>query len=83
MSISVLEMFKVKELNCELAKSVECESFDRLVKFVDCNDSKTFCILPQNMKNVITKMKSMEIYEDDIWIVTRPKCGTTWTQEMV
>ena len=25
----------------------------------------------------------MEVFEDDIWISSFPKCGTTWTQEMV
>ena len=28
-------------------------------------------------------IKSFPIYEDDIWIVTFPKCGTTWMQELV
>ena len=26
---------------------------------------------------------NMEVFEEDIWISSFPKCGTTWTQEMV
>eukprot|EP00095_Tigriopus_kingsejongensis_P005683 snap_masked-scaffold1292_size50302-processed-gene-0.0 protein:Tk05683 transcript:snap_masked-scaffold1292_size50302-processed-gene-0.0-mRNA-1 annotation:"hypothetical protein DAPPUDRAFT_231919" len=27
--------------------------------------------------------QGLQVYEDDLWIVTPPKCGTTWTQEIV
>ncbi|XP_070495916.1 luciferin sulfotransferase-like [Chironomus tepperi] len=31
----------------------------------------------------LERIKNMKIYEDDTWVVTYPKCGTTWTQEMI
>ena len=31
----------------------------------------------------IEKMKEVELRSDDVWIVTYPKCGTTWTQQIV
>jgi len=31
----------------------------------------------------INKIYNMEVREGDIWVVTPPKCGTTWMQELV
>uniref|UniRef100_A0A1B6BWH0 Sulfotransferase domain-containing protein n=2 Tax=Clastoptera arizonana TaxID=38151 RepID=A0A1B6BWH0_9HEMI len=29
------------------------------------------------------KFSDLEVREDDVWVISFPKCGTTWTQEMV
>merc|ERR1711915_1114947 len=34
-------------------------------------------------ENIKERIYNFELREDDIWIVTYPKCVTTWTQELV
>ena len=34
-------------------------------------------------QDVVERMKHSELYPDDVWIVTYPKSGTTWTQQIV
>ncbi|XP_066994996.2 luciferin sulfotransferase [Anabrus simplex] len=45
--------------------------------------SPSDCILPVRYKQFADRIKNFEVREDDVWIITYPKCGTTWTQEMV
>jgi len=40
-------------------------------------------IFPKGFVNVWNEISSFDVREDDIWISSFPKCGTTWTQEMV
>ena len=39
-------------------------------------------VLPKNFaqSELPKKIYNMKVREDDIWIVTYPKCGTTWAQ---
>jgi hypothetical protein len=31
----------------------------------------------------VDKLKDLELYPDDVWVVSYPKCGNTWTQQIV
>ncbi|KAJ6648392.1 Luciferin sulfotransferase [Pseudolycoriella hygida] len=40
-------------------------------------------IMPRAYEQFIESIWNINVYEDDTWVITYPKCGTTWTQEAV
>ena len=41
-----------------------------------------YCYLNKNFKDIRDRLENFEVRSDDVWIVTLPKVGTTWIQEM-
>lgn len=41
------------------------------------------CLLVRKYQQFAERIRDFPVYPDDIWIVTYPKCGTTWAQEMI
>lgn len=41
------------------------------------------CYHIKGSEKFLEKIHDMKVRDDDVWIVTLPKCGTTWMQEMV
>lgn len=39
--------------------------------------------LPTTIQDSADKIRNLELRADDVWIITYPKCGTTWSQEIV
>lgn len=39
--------------------------------------------MPRAYEKFIERIWNLNVYDDDTWVITYPKCGTTWTQEAV
>ena len=41
------------------------------------------CILSTRYEKLADKIKNLEVHQDDVWLCTFPKSGTTWASEMI
>ena len=77
-------MFNIKQLTNDIVRKIECAGTHDHVEVSLADGSSRSCVMIQKfMDQCAERIKKMEVYEDDVWVVTFPKCGTTWTQEMV
>ncbi|XP_055914030.1 sulfotransferase 1 family member D1-like [Eupeodes corollae] len=84
-------MFQIKELHNSAADNLKNKEGIGLINLypldkipVTIPKSWTFkpTCMPVHYQIRAEDYANFEVREDDIWIITYPKCGTTWTQEM-
>lgn len=75
-------MFKYKPLDSEVVRKIDCPGCEKHVE-VTCIATQQSCVMIEKYIQFAERIKNLTVYEDDVWVVSFPKCGTTWTQEMV
>ena len=73
--------FKWEELTAEETARIKADFPESAVN--DLIRYEHGLIMPRNFIGIDERLYNFTLRDDDIWIVTYPKVGTTWTQEMV
>ena len=77
-----MSKFKIEELNEEenalLKKHLQTPPFDDNIRYPHGS-----VVMPRSFLDLEERIRNFEVREDDIWIVTFPKSGTTWSQELI
>nr|XP_029731853.1 sulfotransferase 1A1-like [Aedes albopictus] len=87
-------MFSYKLMDSQQARAFTTELHDRHIEIHlsdiatisvrgEKNLKPSYCVLPFKYLQYADRIRNLTVYKDDVWVVTFPKCGTTWTQEMV
>jgi ssDNA-binding Zn-finger/Zn-ribbon topoisomerase 1 len=77
-------MFNVKPLKNDVVTKIDCAGcYDHVEVSMKDGSSRSCVMIQKYMDQFAERVKKMKVHQDDVWVVTFPKCGTTWTQEMV
>ncbi|CAG9800620.1 unnamed protein product [Chironomus riparius] len=74
-------MFHTEKVSEKYINKDNCPGY---YDYVELSDGVNRCVLTDKyVDHFAEEIKNFEVFEDDIWVITFPKCGTTWTQEIV
>jgi len=75
------EGVNIEEIQSDALKIFEANQGGYKEGFIRFNPSGQ--VLPRCFAEFEKEISSVKVRKDDVWISSFPKCGTTWTQEMV
>lgn len=76
--------FKFEDITDPILSKVTESQFNKKYSLVSPNfGSKKPCVLTPKYSKLADKIRNFKISSDDTWVISFPKAGTTWTQEMV
>ncbi|KAL1455397.1 hypothetical protein WDU94_009492 [Cyamophila willieti] len=76
-------MLEFEDINDELTKKIDEKCKPGLMPVASIRVIPSNCVMPREFKPYAERLMNFEVREDDVWVISYPKCGTTWTQELV
>uniref|UniRef100_A0A1A9W5Q1 Sulfotransferase domain-containing protein n=1 Tax=Glossina brevipalpis TaxID=37001 RepID=A0A1A9W5Q1_9MUSC len=71
---------KYKELDKDIAERIDA-MFPKKNCFISVSPGNV--ILPRQFMNIGESIRNLKTYPDDVWLVSYPRTGSTWAQEMI
>ncbi|KAL0276598.1 UNVERIFIED_CONTAM: hypothetical protein PYX00_004141 [Menopon gallinae] len=69
----------------ERIEGEDADKLDELFGVKDCliEVNPGHVLLPPDFQEIGQRIVDLEVREDDVWLVSYPRTGSTWTQEMI
>ncbi|KNC25587.1 hypothetical protein FF38_12982 [Lucilia cuprina] len=74
---------KTKDKQTKMYKLIEVKPQRYPTNLLNKDWSKRIIHHREDRLDFLQKVHELEIFDDDVWLVTLPKCGTTWMQELL